>query len=385
MAIISIKRRTDERRDGFAGLYAVFNINREKVRVPIGLKVRAGDWDARAEKVKGRGKEVNDKNLIIENVRAKINDVLVRVRLSDTSLTKSLFWAMFRQPASKLRAGNFITFCWDYMNANRKANSYNTYKQHKSIIKKLEAYRPDLQFYELTPELLRLYVAHLRHIGNGEATVWKNMTVIRVYVLAAIRAGYILKSPFDTFKIKHPKPKIVYLSEEELKELVAMYKRGGLDEQEQDVLRFFLFMCFTSLHISDARAVTIEAIFGGELHYSRQKTRTQVAVPLSAPALKLVEHYRGDRTKGALITGLPTDQDINRKLKTICGRAGITKKVSAKTARHTFATLYYKKNQGDIATLSNILGHSSLAMTMIYAHIDKENRDNGIHVFDDLA
>lgn len=385
MAIISIKRRSEERRDGYAALYAVFNINREKVRVPIGLTVRADDWDQEAEKVKGRGKEVNDKNLIIENVRARVNDVLVRARLTNVILTRALFWAMYRQPVSQYKAGEFISFCWEYMNVNKKANAFNTWKQHKSIITKLESWRPQLQFYEVTPELLRLYVAHLRHIGNGEATIWKNITVIRVYVLAAIRAGYIQKNPFDTFKIKHPKPQIVYLTEEELKELVAMYKRDDLEKHDQDVLRFFLFMCFTSLHISDARALTIEAIFGGELHYSRKKTHAQVSVPLSAPALQLIKYYQGERKKGVLITGLPTDQNINRTLKTICGLAGITKKVSAKTARHTFATLYYKKNQGDIATLSNILGHSSLAMTMIYAHIDKENRSQGIHVFDDLA
>lgn len=382
MAIISIKRRSEERRDGCAALYAVFNLNREKIRVPLDISVKACDWDAAAEKIRGRGDIVRDHNLIIENARAKINDVLVRARLGNMKLTKEIFFAIYRQPNS---GQSFITFCWEYMKANKKANSHNTFKQHKSIIKKLEAYRPHLQFYEITPELLRLYVAHLRRIGNGEATIWKNITVIRVYVLAAIRAGYILNSPFDTFKIKHPKPKIIYLTEEELKALVSMYRREDLEKQEQDVLRFFLFMCFTSLHISDARALTIEAIFGGELHYSRQKTRAQVAVPLSVPALKLIEYYQGQRKKGPLITGLPTDQDINRKLKTISGRAGISKKVSAKTARHTFATLYYKKNQGDIATLSNILGHSSLAMTMIYAHIDKENRSQGIHVFDDLA
>lgn len=381
MAIISIKRRSEERRDGCAALYAVFNLNREKIRVPLEISVKACDWDAAAEKIRGRGDIVRDHNLIIENARAKINDVLVRARLGNMKLTKEIFFAIYRQPNS---GQSFITFCWEYMKANKKANTHNTFKQHKSIIKKLEAYRPNLQFYEITPELLRLYVAHLRRIGNGEATIWKNITVIRVYVLAAIRAGYILNSPFDTFKIKHPKPKIIYLTEVELKALVSMYKREDLEKQEQDVLRFFLFMCFTSLHISDARALTIEAIFGGELHYSRQKTRAQVAVPLSAPALKLIEYYQGQRKKGPLITGLPTDQDINRKLKTICGRAGISKKVSAKTARHTFATLYYKKNQGDIATLSNILGHSSLTMTMIYAHIDKENRSQGIHVFDDF-
>ena len=150
-------------------------------------------------------------------------------------------------------------------------------------------------------------------------------------------------------------------------------------------LSFFLFMSFTSLHIGDARKHRIENIQDDELHYIRQKTRVRVCVPLSKPAQKLIDLYKGNRSSGPLIQGLPSDQHINRTLKLICDKVGISKRISAKAARHTFATLYYKKNQGDLATLSNILGHSSLAMTMIYAHISRENRNQGIHVFDELA
>ena len=87
MAIISIKRRSEERRDGCAALYAVFNLNREKIRVPLDISVKACDWDAAAEKIRGRGDIVRDHNLIIENARAKINDVLVRARLGNMKLT----------------------------------------------------------------------------------------------------------------------------------------------------------------------------------------------------------------------------------------------------------------------------------------------------------
>lgn len=71
-------------------------------------------------------------------------------------------------------------------------------------------------------------------------------------------------------------------------------------------------------------------------------------------------------------------------IKRICRRVGILKAVSAKAARHTFATLYYKKNGGALGTLSKLLGHTSINTTMIYAHIMKDNRVAGVSVFDDM-
>jgi integrase len=107
-------------------------------------------------------------------------------------------------------------------------------------------------------------------------------------------------------------------------------------------------------------------------------------MPLSRPAAVLVEYYRAGRYRGNLFRRLPTDQAFNRVIKRICGKVGIMKAVSAKTARHTFATIYYKKNPGDLGTLSKLLGHTSVTTTMIYAHILKESRIAGVSAFDDL-
>ena len=115
----------------------------------------------------------------------------------------------------------------------------------------------------------------------------------------------------------------------------------------------------------------------------RSKTKIPVTVPLSDPARYIYEYYRAGRTKGNLFMNLPTDQDINRVLKTIAGKVGITKDISSKTGRHTFATLYYKKTH-DIVTLSHLLGHSSITMTMVYAHALEDEREAGIHAFDDM-
>ena len=99
MAKITIKRRNEsERADGCAPLYAVLNLDREKIRIPVDLAVTSSEWDPVAERVKGRGQEVKDKNLIISNVRAKISDILVRARLTGERLTKVSFVALYRRP-----------------------------------------------------------------------------------------------------------------------------------------------------------------------------------------------------------------------------------------------------------------------------------------------
>lgn len=381
MATITIKRRKEERKDGRAALYAVFNVAGEKIRVPVDIAVSEEEWDPVNELIKGRSPEVKDKNLIISNTKAKINDIFVRARLSGEQLTKQSFFTAYNKLPEDT---NFITFAHKHLRLTSKAIEYSTFKSHRSILKKLEEYQKDIPFSDITPEFLRLYTAYMRKLGNEEGTVWKNISTIKVYILAAIRAGMVKNNPFEVYKVRHPRAAVIFLTEEELNKLISLYKSGHLPENEMTCLRFFLFLCFTSLHISDAKALTIEQIFGGEIHYKRKKTRIQTNVPLSTPAMQLFEYYRAGRKHGKLFTDLPSDQAINRIMKQCCKRVGITKRISAKAARHTFATLYYKKNQGDIATLSNILGHSSLSMTMKYAHIMKENRAAGIHVFDDM-
>ncbi len=49
-------------------------------------------------------------------------------------------------------------------------------------------------------------------------------------------------------------------------------------------------------------------------------------------------------------------------------RAGVPWDVTPHTLRHYFATRFLEKNQGDIATLAQILGHANIATTARYLH-----------------
>lgn len=381
MAKVTIKRRNEsERADGRAALYAVLNIERTKIRLPLDIAVTSAEWDPVTERIKGRGQDVKDKNLIISNTKAKISDILVRARLTGETLTKEGFIALYRRPAETM---NFVDYARRHLDELKTALQPQTMRHHKAALKKLEDYAANLQISDITPEWLQTYAAHLRnHYDNNPGTIRKNMCVIRMHYYAAMRAGKVKTNPFEVYKLPAADPAVIYLTEEELNSLAALYGSGTLPDNEQEVLRFFLFMAFTGMHISDAKGLQIEQIMGGEIHYRRIKTHTRVNIPLSKPAARLVEHYRAGRGRGNLFRDLPTDQAFNRVIKRVCKRVGINKPVSAKAARHTFATIYYKLNSGDLGTLSKLLGHTSVNTTMIYAHIMKDNRVAGVSAFD---
>lgn len=383
MAKITIKRRNEsERADGRAALYAVVNIQREKIRIPLDLAVTSAEWDPVAERVRGRCQEHKDKNLIISNTKARISDILVRARLTGETLTKASFLALYRRPPE---TSNFLQYCWRHLDALGAALRSETRRHHTAALRKLESYNPDLDFRDITPDFLRVYAAYLRDKHNNTpGTIRKNMCVIRMHYYSAMRAGLAKNNPFEAYKVPQADPVVIYLTEQELNTLIELFRADRLPENEQDALRFFLFMTFTGMHISDARNLQIEQITNGEIHYRRIKTGTAVAMPLSVPAAKLVAFYANGRHRGKLFTSLPTDQAFNRVIKRVCKVVDIAKAVSAKAARHTFATLYYKKNSGDLGTLSKLLGHTSISTTMIYAHIMKENRVAGVSAFDDM-
>jgi integrase len=140
--------------------------------------------------------------------------------------------------------------------------------------------------------------------------------------------------------------------------------RSGCDNPHVEPIT--LICLATGARWSEAEGLVPSRLRGGAVTFSKTKSSKVRTVPV-APALEesIRAHWRqfGHFTSGSI-------NAFRRALE----RSGIQLPQGQAThaLRHTFAS-HFMQNGGNILTLQKILGHSTLAMTMRYAHLAPEH------------
>lgn len=272
----------------------------------------------------------------------------------------------------KENIGSFIDFYRQEMNSSSLRDS--TKRNHLSTLTILQEFKKEIYFPDLTFEFIASFESFLLARGHHINTIAKHMKHLKRYINTAINKEYIeiQNYPFRKYRIKTIEGKHTYLSFEELERLENLTLTGRY-KNHQKTLDAFLFCCYTGIRYSDFVRLSSKNIVVMQnntwLIYKSIKTGTEVRLPLfllfEKKGLDILNKYKGDSSS---LFCLQDNSNVNKELIELSRLAGILKRVSFHTARHTNATLLIYKGI-NITTVQKLLGHKSVRTTQIYASV----------------
>jgi integrase/recombinase XerD len=272
---------------------------------------------------------------------------------------------------------------------------YLTYERGMSL-RTVSAYEGDLARWlrfvvdlgvrepaQVTPQQLREWVFALKDAGLAAPSIRRAQSALRTYFAFLLAEGAVPADPTDRLESpRAPRRLPDFLSPEETARLLeAPDPDRPLHWRDRAILEF--------LYASGARVSELVELPLAALDLDQGfatvfgKGSKERFVPIGEPARRALERYLRDvrpkLDKGAgqgrvflNARGRPLRREsVWAIVSDAARRAGIARKVSPHTLRHTFAT-HLVEGGADLAAVQELLGHADISTTQIYTHLDRD-------------
>ena len=359
--------RTDHKnRDNTHTIYLRVVHGRRKKDVSTGLRTDK-QWDAIRQQIKARDRLSRKINDVLDAYKRRIYDIIYNAEIKGEPLDIDRFLALFFNRGKT----DFYDFAFSVIKTLDLAPE--TLRAYKAQITKLQQFAPKLYLEDIDLRFIMSYREYLlTERNNNLNTASKSLKFLRGMINHAIKQRIIESDPFEHIKISSYQGNREYLTKIELQALESYYQKTTVKSHKR-VLQYFLFNCYVGLRYKDLKALRWDNIKKTKIDSETveyieivmHKTKKIVTIPLLEKAKKYLPEAE---IKLGRIFNVYTNQVTNRILKEIALAAGIHKVLTSHIARHTFATMAIEAGV-PIETVSDLLGHTQIKTTQIYAKI----------------
>lgn len=261
----------------------------------------------------------------------------------------------YKLPAKDVRSASELVELWYKNTGSYLSSGKDTKNRLLSAVTAMGSPRASA----LTSSSFIDYRAKRINAGISPATLNRELQTFKSMFNDLIRSGELTKNPFESVRlVRLHQPKMQFLSEAQIQQLMQSLKASG-----RDVYLIALVCLSTGARWGEAQNLTIADVTKYRVHYHNTKSKKSRSVPVSEVLYqRLVERLNQGNFSGSYSTFSRYLEKLNFDLP-----SGERTHV----LRHTFAS-HFMMNGGNILTLQKVLGHSSLEMTMKYAHLSPD-------------
>ncbi len=271
--------------------------------------------------------------------------------------------------------------------------SKNSIEAYLDDLNKLEQYSQSFLNNKTPVQLelthLQAFVKWISELSFSTTSQARIISGIKTFYKFLLMENEIQQSPAELLESPRITRKLpVFLTIEEIDKMAAAVDRSTPEGERNITLLETLYSC--GLRVSECVNLKIT-----DLHFNEDyikvtgKGSKERLVPIGKTAKKLINNYLKKVRVHLPIKKTAVDHIfLNRRggilsrvmvfyvIKDLAQKAGIKKKLSPHTFRHSFAT-HLVEGGADLRAVQEMLGHESITTTEIYTHLDRQYlRDN---------
>ena len=340
-------RRAQMNKQGECAVMCRLTIRGERENFSTRVYTSPEIWDSKSGRIMGRSSKIMEQNKVLNDLQVTLSrhyyDIEQRNGYVTAEMVKNAYMGVTAKAESLIPIyKEFLEETKSLVGIQKSQKTYDKYDRcFRRVVEFMKSkYKiSDIPLRDLKPMFLVDFEVFLATKKNcAPNTIYKFLQLLRMPIIKAQKMGIIFKD-------------------------------------------LFIFACYTGLAYSDLAALkpeNIQKMFDGKMWIvtHRQKTKTNVNVPLLGPAQRILDKYAGTLPEGQVLPVI-SNQKCNSYLKEIADICEIEQKLTFHLARHTFATTMTLGKGVPIESVSKMLGHTNIATTQIYARItnDKISKD----------
>jgi len=227
-----------------------------------------------------------------------------------------------------------------------------------------------------TAVMVKSYVAYLKEKGMENRSINRKLSTLRTFYKYCLREGAIEKSPMTNIKaLKQPKPLVKFVTETDINK-VSFSEADDFPTCRDRLLFELLYQ--TGMRQAELRGLRDGSVdkFTKTLKVLGKRNKERI-IPLSMQMVNMISHYQSLRDAAFEVKAdrlLLNDKGeemtpyyIYNKVHVLLDGITTLKQKSPHVLRHTFAT-HLLDEGANLRAIQELLGHSSLSSTQIYAH-----------------
>jgi site-specific recombinase XerD len=394
MASVKIVMRKIIKKDGTSPLAIRITKDRKTSFIHLDYSLLPKDWDAATQTVKksyknsawlnsfllAKKNEANAQSLELETTQKDVSARAVRKKL---------------KPSAK---GSVFSQADLYLERLKAAKNYNVWQAETPRVKYLKEFlKEDIAFSEFDIPLIKRFKTWLKATRNvSERTAVNYLATVRA-IFSQAKAEKVCDPKYYPFgnggiSIRFPESLKVGGSADDVAAIENVDLSDSPEEHHARNIWLFSFY-FAGIRVSDVFRLQWSDFQNGRLYYAMGKNSKVDSLKVSPKAERILMQYRNQKDdtdlvfpelksmenlndKFAVQVRIKTRlKPINKHLKEVARKAGVTKAISMHISRHTFGNI-----SGDaipVQMLQKLYRHSNLSTTIGYqaAFINKEADD----------